>query len=180
MNIFFKDFLIIFFFLTDGINLVFLIIFSIEILTKLLAKGYRKYFKSTWNNFDNLMLIFSFIGFGVNNIKSLEFSRPFQAAANSIQFLKVIRLVRKVQFLKKLFNTILYMLPQVYNIALLLVIVLIIYGLIGVELFCFLKPQENIGPNDINFRSAGIAIFTLVRAATGEGALLFLSKFCFK
>jgi hypothetical protein len=143
----------------------------------MIAKGYKKYFSRGWYRFDLGIIIASWICFIITMIPEYQDSRPANAACNCIQFLKVLRLVRKIPFLKKLFTTLVYMLPQVYNIALLLVIVILIYGLIGVELFSFLKPQENIGSGDIHFRSSGIAFFTLIRAATGEGGYLFLSKF---
>jgi hypothetical protein len=128
-----------------------------------------------WQLSDLIVTLLIWVGFSVVFYLDLTEEYIISALLNSIQVLKVLIVIRKIPFIKKLLSVLYYTLPQVYTVAMLLVIVLIIYSLIGVELFAFLKPYGVVGGDDINFRSVGLAMHTLVRGATGEGWFLFMS-----
>jgi len=52
----------------EKINIVFTIIFSIEMIIKLLAVGFRNYFRSMFNVFDCLVVISGFIDIFLANL----------------------------------------------------------------------------------------------------------------
>jgi hypothetical protein len=67
-----------------------------------------------------------------------------------------------------IFNTFLITLPSLANIGLLLLLIQFIYTILGVELFAYVKRQDNL-TEDANFETFGSSFITLLRCATGEG-----------
>ena len=80
---------------------------------------------------------------------------------------RALRLVQGCTSMKKLFNTLLVTLPGLGNIALLLLLLLVIYSIIGVELFATVGFD---GSHDehTNFRHFFRALVVLLRFSTGE------------
>jgi hypothetical protein len=70
--------------------------------------------------------------------------------------------------LRKIFNTFLITLPSLGYIGLLLIIVLLIYAILGLQFYPYIKLQETLNIN-ANFQSLWMGIVTLSRVSTGEG-----------
>ena len=128
-----------------------------------------KFFKRFWNNFD--FVIISASTAGIIYMTSSPFSATnttFLSFLNVVELLRILRVIKKIPYLKKLFTVLKVVLPQVVNIAILLLTVVLIYGVLGVDLFVYLKPQSNVGGSNINFRDPFISMMNLVRCLTGE------------
>ena len=154
-----------------------ILIFGIQLILKILEQErISQYFMNLWRFLDSVVTLTVLIGFAVVYFLDLEGENIVSAFLNSLQVLKVLIIVRRIPFMRKLLTVLYYTLPQAATVFILLIMVLVIYSLIGVEMFAFLKPYGVVGNEDINFRSVGLAMHTLVRGATGEGWYLFLSK----
>jgi hypothetical protein len=72
---------------------------------------------------------------------------------------------------RMIFNTIILTIPSLAYIGLLLIIVLFIFSVLGMELFAFIKLQNENGglTTDTNFQNFVSSFLTLFRASTGEG-----------
>ncbi len=69
-----------------------------------------------------------------------------------------------------IFNTFLITLPSLGYIGLLLIIVLLIYAILGLQFYPYIKLQEKGSLNiNANFQSLWLSIVTLSRVSTGEG-----------
>jgi len=143
-------------------------IFSIEITMNFISQGPCVFFKKMWNIFDVFIIICSWIGFAFLVDPKYAGESWVHALANCIQVLRIIRVIKKVKFLKKLFSVFKNILPQIKNIFLLMFLFFVTYGIIGVNFFAFLKPQETVGGDDINFRNFFVALVDLARITTAE------------
>jgi hypothetical protein len=133
----------------DAINWFFGGVFTIEAFMKLSALG-RAYFDDPWNVFDCFLVTVNncgilFMALGIFDLGTLpSVLRTFRVA-------RVIRLVKKWQGLRTLFTTLFVSLPAMMNIVALLMLILLIYGVWGVQLFAKAPFGEFITPN-ANFR----------------------------
>ena len=152
----------------DYINAVFVAIFTIEILMNFISEGGSLFIRKPWNIFDIIIIVCSWIGFGLLMNPQYDDLRWVHALANCIQILRIIRVIKKVRFLKKLFSVFLNILPQIKNIFLLMFLLIITYSIIGVNFFVFLKPQHTVGGPDIHFRNFFTGLVNLARITTAE------------
>jgi len=110
------------------INYVFLAIFTLEMVIKLVAMSLKYYIRSWWNVFDAIIVIGSLVLLPLNETSTIAFARIFRIA-------RLFRVIRKARGLRVLFNTLVMSLPAVGNISLLVFLVFFIYAVIGVQLF---------------------------------------------
>ena len=105
------------------------VIFTIEIILRIIAKGWR-FFLNGWNIFDFLLVAIAFL--------------PESGAAITFRIFRVLRALRMVSSLKKLrhiVSAILVSAPHVFWAAILLLIIFYIFGIIGQSLFHENFPQ---------------------------------------
>lgn len=146
--------------LISSINSVFVVIFGLEVALKLIAIGWY-YFDDRWNCFDFLVAAVTITGLFFDEkvvaVTPLRLARLFH----------FLRLLKNVEKLRQLFNTLVVSIPSIANIGGLILLIFFIYAILGVQLFCFL-PENGELTNDLNFRSFGNACLLLFRFATGE------------
>lgn len=154
----------------EGLEYVFIAIYVIEAILKIIAYGFKGYFTDWWNVFDFVIIIASLIG--------LAFDSGL-AVIRLLRVLRVIRLVKKAPLLRALFITLGYAIPSLFNIGLLLLVIFFIFGIFGVELFGKVAPNDGYGhpiiydsneglSPSINFEYFGNAFFILYRTATND------------
>lgn len=83
------------------------------------------------------------------------------------RLLRLFRLINRNKILKVLINTLAVILPQIINIGMLVILILFIFGCMGMNLFGLVKLQEPLNAL-VNFQSFEKALFLLLRCATGE------------
>ena len=145
--------------LMETANLVFTIIFTVEAIFKIIGLGWRPYFRSRWNLFDFVVVAVTLIG-----LASVGFS------ASVLRILRVARLFRvakSLHGLRMLFETLIVSLPSLANVGGLMVLMMVVYAILGVNLFGKIQLGENLNTHT-NFRSFGAAMLTLMRMTTGE------------
>lgn len=142
-------------------------IFSIEIILRFIAQKFR-FFKIFWNLFDLFIIVSSWAGIIVLVFMGLTQYRWVKSLINCIQVLRVARTIKSFKVLNKLFSTLVQIIPEIANIAFLLCLFLVSYGVIGVEFYAYLKPQKTAGTDFIHFRNVFGALYNLIRSVTNE------------
>ncbi|XP_047658687.1 voltage-dependent T-type calcium channel subunit alpha-1H [Tachysurus fulvidraco] len=156
-------------------NYVFTLVFVIEALLKLVAFGFRRFFKDRWNQLDLAIVLLSVMGITLEEI-DLNASLPINPTI--IRIMRVLRIARVLKLLKMatgmraLLDTVVQALPQVGNLGLLFMLLFFIYAALGVELFGKLEcsdenPCEGLSRH-ATFENFGMAFLTLFRVSTGD------------
>jgi hypothetical protein len=119
-------------------NLVFYVIFLVEMFLKLAAVGIKEYFSDSFNSFDSFIIFVSTVDVVFSYTVSSESKEAAAITALRIfRLLRVFKLVKAWKKLNMLLNTIG---KTVFNIAyfiMLLSIFILIYSLMGMNLFGF-------------------------------------------
>ena len=115
----------------EVLNLIFLIIFTLEAVAKLYAMEMR-YFDFGWNIFDFSLVVLGYVGM----IGSLG---PIASLFRIFRLARIIRLVRSYKGVVNIFNTLILSFPSAMNIFLLNVLVMFIYAILGMNLFGTIK-----------------------------------------
>nr|XP_055061951.1 voltage-dependent T-type calcium channel subunit alpha-1H isoform X1 [Misgurnus anguillicaudatus]XP_055061952.1 voltage-dependent T-type calcium channel subunit alpha-1H isoform X1 [Misgurnus anguillicaudatus]XP_055061953.1 voltage-dependent T-type calcium channel subunit alpha-1H isoform X1 [Misgurnus anguillicaudatus] len=156
-------------------NYFFTLVFVIEAALKLVAFGFRRFFKERWNQLDLAIVLLSIMGITLEEI-DLNASLPINPTI--IRIMRVLRIARVLKLLKmatgmrSLLDTVVQALPQVGNLGLLFMLLFFIYAALGVELFGKLEctdenPCEGLSRH-ATFQNFGMAFLTLFRISTGD------------
>jgi hypothetical protein len=144
------------------VDWVFVAIYCLEAAAKILGLGHRVYFRGHWNKFD-----FGIVMFSIMDLVPFIHEHLDTSIVQTTRLLRMVKLVRRVQGLRALVNTLFMSLPAIFNLASLLVIVFYVYAVMGVQLFCGAPFQEFL-TEDANFENFSSAMFLLLRVTTGE------------
>ncbi|XP_065218942.1 muscle calcium channel subunit alpha-1 isoform X4 [Planococcus citri] len=120
----------------DSIESVFLVIFTFECVMKILAYGFvahpGAYLRNGWNLLDFTIVV---IGLVTAILAALNLEGIDVKALRAFRVLRPLRLVSGVPSLQVVLNSILRAMVPLLHIALLVLFVIIIYAIIGLELF---------------------------------------------
>ncbi|CAI9612378.1 unnamed protein product [Staurois parvus] len=156
-------------------NYIFTLIFVLESGCKMIAFGFRRFFKDRWNQLDLAIVLLSIMGI---TLEEIEVNASLPINPTIIRIMRVLRIARVLKLLKMavgmraLLDTVLQALPQVGNLGLLFMLLFFIFAALGVELFGDLEcndshPCEGLGRH-ATFRNFGMAFLTLFRVSTGD------------
>ncbi|XP_034781997.2 voltage-dependent T-type calcium channel subunit alpha-1H-like isoform X1 [Acipenser ruthenus] len=156
-------------------NYVFTIVFVFEAILKLVAFGFRRFFKDRWNQLDLAIVLLSIMGI---TLEEIEMNASLPINPTIIRIMRVLRIARVLKLLKMatgmraLLDTVVQALPQVGNLGLLFMLLFFIYAALGVELFGKLicndeNPCEGLSRH-ATFENFGMAFLTLFRVSTGD------------
>jgi len=116
--------------ITDAIT-TFNVIFMLEALLKIIAWGLMihkmSYFQDWWNCFDFIIAFSTILGM-IFSSSVLGFSRAMEA-------LRTFRLIRQFPSLKGLSSVLWALLPQLFNVGMLLLFVLFVFAMLGKTIF---------------------------------------------
>lgn len=143
---------------------VFMFIYALEVALKLAAIGPDQYFGSggtlSWTVFEFSIVC---ISFGVV-FSGFALEHPL---VRVVRALPLVRLIRQIERLRVVFDTLLFSLPSIWNISLLLFVVYYVYAITGVATLGRIKLQSKAGLfEDANFSNFGMALLTLFRLST--------------
>ncbi|TMS15857.1 Voltage-dependent L-type calcium channel subunit alpha-1F [Larimichthys crocea] len=156
----------------DILNMIFTVVFTIEMIIKLLALRAHHYFIDPWNSFDALIVVGSVLDIAVS-----EFSGGGKGESGkvSITFFRLFRVLRLVKLLSKgegirtLLWTFVKSLQALPYVGLLIAMIFFIYAVIGMQTFGKVAVDENTHINrNCNFQTFFMAVLVLFRCATGE------------
>lgn len=114
--------------LTDG-NILFVSIYALEALLKILAYGPKLYWYETWNKFDFVIVLVSLISLDQN---------LFNFNITALRIIRVARLLRMVKVskgLRHLLKTLYLSLGNVMNVGALVFLILFTFTIAGMDLF---------------------------------------------
>uniref|UniRef100_A0A3B4WTP5 Voltage-dependent L-type calcium channel subunit alpha n=1 Tax=Seriola lalandi dorsalis TaxID=1841481 RepID=A0A3B4WTP5_SERLL len=155
--------------LSDMLNLIFTVLFTVEMILKLMAFKARGYFGDPWNVFDFIIVIGSVVDVILSEVDASE------NASVSITFFRLFRVMRLVKLLNRsegirnLLWTFIKSFQALPHVALLIVMLFFIYAVIGMQIFgkVALVDGTQINRNN-NFQTFPQAVLMLFRCATGE------------
>ncbi|CAH1103422.1 unnamed protein product [Psylliodes chrysocephalus] len=120
----------------EKVEYVFLVIFTTECVMKILAYGFLMhpgaYLRNGWNLLDFTIVVIGLITTVLQNLSKETFDVK---ALRAFRVLRPLRLVSGVPSLQVVLNSILRAMVPLLHIALLVLFVIIIYAIIGLELF---------------------------------------------
>jgi voltage-gated sodium channel len=139
--------------LLDTLNAVFLGVFVVELLVRFAAAGFspRRYFASGWNVFDFVVVGGAFVPGLRENATLLRLLR----------LLRVVRVVRLLPDLRILVAAVVRALPGVGSLALLTVLLLFVYGMVG-----WLAFDEHMPDRFGDIGNAMLTLFVLLSLET--------------
>ena len=138
---------------------VFVVLFGLEAVCKMLALGVAGYFREPWNRFDFVCVTTSLIGVVFQSVNTGGF-RVLRVA-------RALRIMKRARRLELLFHTMLRSLPSLGNIVLLMCYVFFNWGVVGVEMFKNVKQNSKLGEHS-NFRTLPAAVLVLYQIGTTE------------
>lgn len=147
-------------------NDAFTFIFIAELGLKLGALGPVKYLKDSMNYLDMFVVILSIVelsftsGGQKSSLSALKTFRIFR----TFRVLRVARLLRTLQSMQTIMNVISRSIAEFFYIALLLLLFIFIYSLLGMQFFGgkFNFPDGIPVTNFDNFNSAFVTVFTIL------------------
>ncbi|XP_071748883.1 muscle calcium channel subunit alpha-1 isoform X29 [Lepeophtheirus salmonis] len=152
----------------DVLNVIFTVFFTLEFVFKLGAFRFKNYFGDPWNSFDFIIVLGSLIDIAMaelnpgNNMISINFFRLFRV-------MRLVKLLSKGEGIRTLLWTFFKSFQALPWVAILIGLIFFIYGVVGMQVFGKIAPQEgsNINRNN-NFQTFLQALLVLFRSATGE------------
>ncbi|XP_071438805.1 muscle calcium channel subunit alpha-1 isoform X3 [Hetaerina americana] len=120
----------------EKIEYIFLVVFTVECVMKIIAYGFvahpGAYLRNGWNLLDFTIVVIGIISTALSNLMKEGFDVK---ALRAFRVLRPLRLVSGVPSLQVVLNSILRAMVPLLHIALLVLFVIIIYAIIGLELF---------------------------------------------
>lgn len=107
-----------------ALDLVFLGIFTIEVVLKLIVNR-GAYFRDGWNAFDFVVVATSLV----------FITTPFVSVLRILRVLRVLKTISSVPSLRRIITSLFMAVPTISSIALLMSIVFFVYGVIGTTFF---------------------------------------------
>ncbi|XP_001368057.3 voltage-dependent L-type calcium channel subunit alpha-1S isoform X1 [Monodelphis domestica] len=175
--------------ISDILNVAFTIIFTLEMILKLIAFKAKGYFGDPWNVFDFLIVIGSIIDVILSEIDTFLASSgglyclgggcantdPDESARISSAFFRLFRVMRLIKLLSRgegvrtLLWTFIKSFQALPYVALLIVMLFFIYAVIGMQMFGKIAMVDGTQINrNNNFQTFPQAVLLLFRCATGE------------
>ncbi|XP_008327894.1 voltage-dependent T-type calcium channel subunit alpha-1I isoform X2 [Cynoglossus semilaevis] len=156
-------------------NYFFTSTFVLEAILKLIAFGFRRFFKDRWNQLDLAIVLLSVMGI---TLEEIEISAALPINPTIIRIMRVLRIARVLKLLKMatgmraLLDTVVQALSQVGNLGLLFMLLFFIYAALGVELFGELVCNQDYPCEGMSrhatFENFGMAFLTLFQVSTGD------------
>ena len=148
---------------------VFVIIYYIECVLKLLAFNPSGYFSDDWNKFDFFLVCTAALDdFGGVGLSEMVGVPPFILRVLRIfRILRVLRLLKGAKDVRDLILTAVLSFPALINVGSLLALVVFMYAVLGTHLFTFVVHQEVIN-DDRNFDNVPNAALLLFQVLTGD------------
>nr|BAA04133.1 voltage-gated sodium channel [Halocynthia roretzi] len=109
-------------------NLVFTVIFTAEMVLKVVGMQPFQYFQDPWNCFDSVIVSFSLLEYALQSVGGLSVLRTFR-------LMRVFKLAKSWPTLNMLIKIIGNSMGSLGNLTLILIIVLFIFAVVGMQLF---------------------------------------------
>lgn len=147
----------------DICNLVFVGVFTMEAILKLIGLGPTYYFYIDWNKFDFAVVILSLISLGDNETFNLTALRIIRVA-------RLLRMIKSSKELQSLLMTLYLAMNNIANVALLFLLIIFTFAVAGMNLFGDIETGHYgvINYENVNFHTFYNSCNVLIRSSTGE------------
>jgi hypothetical protein len=135
------------------INYLFALIFTLEMIIKISALGFRTYIRDSWNKFDFLIVLGTNTGILLFYVAGIEIG-SISSIVRMCRIGRIFRLVNSAKTLNHYFTTIIMSLPSLFNIGLLLFLLFFIYSVMAVQIFSKVRFNDDYSER-ANFRNFG-------------------------
>ena len=122
--------------MSEYLNYLCLIYFTVEMACKLLGYWPAKYWKDNWNKFDGIVVTFSWAAI-ILDAGSVQAVRAFRA-------FRIVLVLKRAKGIRSLFGTLIMSLPAAANIAVLLLLLYVLFAILGMQLFGTARVQDSI------------------------------------
>lgn len=144
-------------------NLVFTILFALEMVLKLMGLGFKNYVQDGFNIFDSVVVLISLI----------EYCMPGEGSGLSVlrafRLLRIFKIIKSWENLRILFSTVLQSLSAITNLGVLTILYLFISSLLGKQFFGSSKLHDEDGQESrYDFSSTVNSFITIFIILTGE------------
>jgi hypothetical protein len=149
-------------------NIIFSVVFLIELIVKVLAWGPQQYWSNDWNKFDCILVLFSIVDIGLS-ISTAKMPVPpgVLRVLRIARIAKIMRVMKTAKSVRVMFSTLISALPALGNILVLMCLLMFIYAVLSNQLLWNVRHGDFLHRH-ANFESFGMAFMTLFRCATGE------------
>lgn len=137
-------------YLNDGLA----VIFTLEMIAKVYAFGARAYFADPWGRFDAVVVIFSDLGILLSVLGGLSVG-AIGTLARVLRLGRVVRLAKALKSLRQMVSTLILVMPQLFNVGLLVLLMIFIYAIAGVQLFASVGWDGQYLVAQSNFQNVG-------------------------
>jgi len=131
------------------IEILFCILFTIELCINLWANWFIQFWYDSWNVFDFIIVLISNLSLSLEALPGFGILRVFRA-------FRVFRLFKRIDSLRSIVEGVIKSLPGVLHAFGILVLIMSIWAIMGVELF----------DSDVYFKSFFPAVFTMFQIVT--------------
>jgi len=143
-----------------ALNLIFLIIFTLEVFFKVAGLGPEAYIADRFNVFDAVVVVASYIALASALGPIASIFRIFRVA-------RILKLIPRAERLMAVVMTVYHSMPALINVGLLTSLFFLIFACLGVSLFGEVVYGVQLS-RYANFETFPVAMLTLFRVATGE------------
>uniref|UniRef100_A0A8D8SGH7 Sodium channel protein n=1 Tax=Cacopsylla melanoneura TaxID=428564 RepID=A0A8D8SGH7_9HEMI len=113
------------------INLVFSVLFTIEMVFKWIALGFYKYFGAMWTLLDFFIVFVSVFSLLIEENENLKVLRSLR----TLRALRPLRAISKWQGMRIVVNALMYAIPSIFNVLLVCLVFWLIFSIMGVQFF---------------------------------------------
>jgi voltage-dependent calcium channel N type alpha-1B len=145
-------------------NTFFIVFFVCEGSMKIIAYGFKYYWYINWNKFDFIVVFLSLVVVDESWLENLGINA---SALRIIRVMRLFRLIKVSDSLRSLLKTIIIAMANIFTTALLLLLLLFTFSIVGMSLFGDQPDGENFDDN-ANFKTFYNSMFLLFRCSTGE------------
>jgi cell division protein FtsL len=143
-------------------NTTFTVLFACELILRITADTPRRFFFYKWNQFDTVIVVTSLASLV---LEYLFESTTFASFFRTLRVLRLLRLLRKARRLQIVLKRFVLTLFSLKNIAALIGLLFMIFGVIGVKLFGRVARNDYLTRRS-NFADFGNALIMLLRMCT--------------
>ena len=115
----------------EALNLVFAVLFTIEMALKLVALGWRTYFTNGFNLLDFFCVLISWLTLLPGDASTLGALKSLR----TLRGLRPLRLIKRVKAMQTVIEALVRALPAIGNVLLMLLIFWLVFAILGVQVF---------------------------------------------
>lgn len=165
---------------SNGFNFYFTTLFAIEVILKIFGLGVKTFSEKWLNILDFMIVVVSFVEIAISQSHSSSNEIRLVQVFRTIRVLRITKIFKSLKFMKIITEVISESLEHIFYIALLLLLFLVIFTLIGVQLFSgrfnFYQPGEIKRQNFDDFFNGFIAIFSVMTLQNWEDVIVPISR----